>query len=68
MLNENKSWLSKYRIFKDSGSFPRQRPMKTYSKLIRTDLKERKVSKDLAQDRNAWKAFIGHHQIHTSIC
>ena len=62
MLNENKSWLSKYSIFRDSGSFPRQRPMKTWSKLIRNDLK------DLAQDRNAWKAFIGHHQIYTSIC
>ena len=50
MLNEKESWLCKYRIFKVNGSFHSGQPM---SELIRSDLKERKVSRDLAKDRNA---------------
>ena len=43
------AWSSAYRNFKDSGSFPRGRPRKTWSEVIREDLKERKAIKDIVQ-------------------
>ena len=36
-------------------------------KVIRSDLKERKVSKDIAKDRNAGKSFIRNYPSPTSI-
>ena len=51
------AWPSKCKTFKVSGSFIRGRPRKTWNEVNRKDLKERKVSKDLAKDRNAWKIF-----------
>ena len=48
---EENAWPSKYRTFKVSGSFPRIWPWKTSKKVIRSELKERKVHKDLARDK-----------------
>ena len=45
------AWSSAYRNFKDSGSFSRGRPRKTWSEVIREDLKERKASKDIDRQR-----------------
>ena len=45
------AWSSKRKTFKVSGSLHRGKPRKH-------GLKERKVSKDIAKDRNAWKSFI----------
>ena len=42
-----------------SGSFPRRRHRKKWNEAIRSNLNERKVSKDLAKDRNAWSSLIG---------
>ena len=42
----------KWRTFKGSGSFPRGLPRKTWNEIIKSDLKEMKVSKDIAKDRN----------------
>ena len=53
---EENVWSSKCRTFKVSSSFPRGRPRKTWIGVIKIDLKERKVDKDIAKDRNASKS------------
>ena len=55
---EENAWSGKS-ITKVSGSCPRRQPG--------SDLKERKASKDLDKDRNAWKAFIRNRPTHASI-
>ena len=50
---EEKVWASKCRKFKISGSFQRGRPRKTRTEVIRSDLKEEKVSQEPDNDRNA---------------
>ena len=44
------AWPSKCRTFKVSDSFPRGRPRKTWNEVIKSNLKERKVSKGIAQE------------------
>ena len=41
-----------------SGSVGRGRPKKTWEEMIRMDLRERRVSKDLARDRIARKSVF----------
>ena len=41
-----------------SGSVGRGRPKKTLKEVIKMDLTERRVSKDLARDRLAWKSIF----------
>ena len=36
----------------------RGRPKKTWEEVIKVDLRERRVSKDLARDRLAWKSIF----------
>ena len=55
---EESIWSSKCRTFKVGGSFPTGRPRKAWNEVIRSDLKERKVSKDIHKDINVWKSFI----------
>ena len=43
---DKSAWSSKYRNFKVSGSFPREWPRKIWNKVIRSNLKERKVNKN----------------------
>ena len=57
---EESAWLCKCRNFNVSSSF-------SWNAVIRSDLKEMKVSKDLAKDRNAWKSFIWNRKTHISI-
>ena len=59
-------WSSKCRIIKVS-SFYRRRSQKTWNEVIRSDLKEWKVSKDIAKGTNAWNSFIRNCSIHTSM-
>ena len=47
---EESAWSSKCWTFKVSDSFPRGRPREKWNKVIRNDLKERGVSKDLAKE------------------
>ena len=54
---EESAWSSKCRIFKISCSFLRRRPKETWNDVIRSGLKEKKVGKYVAKDRNAWKFF-----------
>ena len=41
-----------------SGSVGRGRPKKTWEEVIKMDLRERRVSKDLVRDRLAWKSIF----------
>ena len=50
---EQYAWYSKNRNLKVNGCFPRVPPRKTWNDVIRRDLKERNLSKDLVKDRNA---------------
>lgn len=50
---EESAWSSKCRIFKISCSFLRRRPKETWNDVIRSGLKEKKVGKYVAKDRNA---------------
>ena len=55
---EESGWSSKSRTCRVSHSLHRGRPKKTWYEVIRKDLKERKIRKNIAKDRNAWKSFI----------
>ena len=49
---EEDDWSGKCRTIKISGSFTKRRPRKTWNEVISSGMKEKKVSKDLAEDRN----------------
>ena len=48
-------WVSRCRAVEVSGSVGRGRPKKTWEEVIKMNLRERRVSKDLARDGLAWK-------------
>ena len=48
------SWSSKYQTFEVGGSFVRGKPMKIKGEVIKWDVKDWKISKELAKDRNVW--------------
>lgn len=52
------AWTSKCRTFKVRGSFPTAGTRKTGNETIRSDLREKKVSKEKVKETSAWKAFI----------
>ena len=51
-------WVSRCRALEVSASVGRGRPKKTWEEVIRIDLRERRVSKDLTRDRLAWKSIF----------
>ena len=54
---EESAWSSKYKSSKVCGSFPNKWTGRIWYEVIWSDLKERKVSKDLAKDKSTWKSF-----------
>ena len=64
-------WMCKVRpedrIYAEKFSFPRVQPRKTWNEAVRSDLKEWKVIKDIATDRNTWKSFIRNRTTHASM-
>ena len=48
---EESAWSSKRRIFKINGSFCRGQLRKTWNEVIRSNLKEGKVNRDLARQK-----------------
>lgn len=66
-IMEESGWSSNCRTFEVTSSSPRGRPKKTWNKVIRSYLKETKVSKDIAKNRNAWMLFIGNHPTHANM-
>ena len=61
------AWSSLYRTFKVSGSLPTGRSRKTWNEVIKSDPKEKKVSKNIAIDRNTWKSFMKNRPTHASM-
>ena len=61
---EERAQSIKCRTFKVSGSLTRGQPRKTWNEVIRSDLKESKVSKDTARDKNGWKSFMRNKPMH----
>ena len=53
--------LCKCRTLKVSGSILIARSRKTWNEVIRNNLKERKISQNLAKDRKTWKSLIRTH-------
>ena len=51
-------WVSRCRAVEVSGSVGRGRPKRTWEEVIKMDLRERRVSKDLARDRLASKSIF----------
>ena len=51
-------WVSRSRAVEVSGPSGRGRPKKTWEEMIKMDLGERRVCKDLARDRLAWKSIF----------
>ena len=55
---DKKFWGSRCRAVEVSGSVGREKPKKTWEEVIKMDLRERRVSKNLARDRLAWKSIF----------
>ena len=51
-------WVSRCRAVEVSSSACRGRPKKMWEEVIKMDLRERRVRKDLARDRLAWKSIF----------
>ena len=58
IMGGNVLFDNKCRIFKIIGSSARGKSRKTWSEIIRSDVKGTKVSKDPVKDRNVLKLFI----------
>ena len=56
-MDEN-DWPSKCRRITLDGVLPKGRPKKTWNELVRKDLQEKNITKEVAQDRLAWKSVI----------
>ena len=61
------AWISKCRDIMVDGSLARGRPQKSWSEVVRKDLREKKVSKDIAKDGIAWKPVIRIRPTHASM-
>ena len=60
-------WYSKYHNLEIDSSLSNGQSRKSRSEAIRSYLQEKKVSKDLAKDRNTWKSFIRNCPIHANM-
>ena len=61
------SWINKCRQIHVPGEVGRGRPKKTWGEVIKTDLKQKGVTKDLAQDRLGWKSISKARPTHASM-
>ena len=61
------AYPSKCRDIIVDGSLARGRPQKSWSEVVRKDLREKKVSKEIAKDRIALKAVIRIRPTHASM-
>lgn len=51
------AWSNERKMFKVGGSMSRGRPTETWGEVIRSELKEGKVSKDLSKDSSYFCLF-----------
>ena len=61
-------WSSECRTLSICVIFSQRWLWKTWNEVLRSYLKERKVSKDLAKNRNAWKSLIRNPCKHENRC
>lgn len=59
-------WSSKFGTFKIGLNLSRQGPCKTWSEIIRSDLKGRKTSKGLVKT-NTCSLFLRHHSTYANM-
>ena len=64
---EPTAWPSLCRNLVVNGKKSKGRPRLTWNEVIKKDLKEKNLSKELAQDRNAWKSCITQSPTHASM-
>ena len=51
-------WVKKCRTMRLEGAAVKGRPRKTWDEVIKSDLKQKGVTRDLAKDRLAWKSIL----------
>ena len=56
---DKNAWASRCRTIKVTGTTGRGRLKKTWEEVIRNDLKQKGVSRDLVKDRITWKSIQG---------
>ena len=64
---EESTLSSNFRAFKASFNFHRGKRRKTWNEVIKSELKERNVNKEIAKYRNASKSFIRNRLTHASM-
>lgn len=67
MIQSSRKNRSKCRTFKISCSWGKHGTRETWNKAIRNDMKEREVSKELAEDWNTWMPLIRNHASRANI-
>ena len=60
-------WSSKFRTLNVGSCFSFGQPKETWNEVIKGDLKEWKISKDLTKDKNTLKSFLRNHLVHAGI-
>ena len=61
------NWVSKCRSYVVEGDVAKGRPRKTWFEVVRNDLKEKNISRELALDRTAWKSLVKPRPTHASM-
>ena len=61
------SWINKCRQINVPGKVGRGRPKKTWGEVVKADLKQKGVTKDLAHDRLGWKSISKARPMHASM-
>ena len=61
---DDNNWVSKCRHCVVDGRSVKGRPRKTWNEVVRNDLKEKNLDKELAKDRVAWKSLIKPRPTH----
>ena len=64
---EANAWASKCRDIMVDDRLARGRPRKSWSEVVRKDLRDKNVSKDVAKDGIAWKSVITIRPTHGSM-
>ena len=64
---DKNAWASRCRTIKVTGTTGRGRPKKTWEEVIRIDLKQKGVSRDLVKDRITWKSISRNRPTHASM-
>ena len=64
---DKNAWASRCRTIKVAGTTGRGRLKKTWEEVIRIDLKQKGVSRDLVKDRITWKSISRNRPTHATM-